>query len=163
MTMDTLAETHTTALFVTHDAEEALLVADRLAILKGGRLLQEAAPRDAYDKPASVDAAAALGPINMVEGRVARGVVETPFGPVPAGPLREGEAARVAVRAEAVRLTPGRQARVIDVRPHGAHDLVRVESQGLVWRALIAPRTPLGERVDVALYAPGAFAFSAAG
>ncbi|MCR6643798.1 MAG: ABC transporter ATP-binding protein [Terricaulis sp.] len=69
-TVQALAETGTTALFVTHDAEEALMVADRLAILKGGRLLQEAAPREAYDKPASLAAAAALGPINVFRGRV---------------------------------------------------------------------------------------------
>ncbi|HRP11865.1 MAG TPA: ABC transporter ATP-binding protein [Terricaulis sp.] len=163
VTMDALAETRTTALFVTHDAEEALLVADRLAILKNGRLLQEAAPRDAYDKPASIDVAAALGPINTAEGRVENGVVATPFGAVSARHLIEGAQVRVAVRAEAVRLAPGRQARVIDVRPHGAHDLVRIEADGVVWRALAPARTVLGERVDVGLQPAGAFAFSAAG
>jgi len=163
VTMDALAETRTTALFVTHDAEEALLVADRLAILKNGRLLQEAAPRDAYDKPASIDAAAALGPINTAEGRVENGAVATPFGAISARHLIEGAQARVAVRAEAVRLAPGRQARVIDVRPHGAHDLVRIEADGVVWRALAPARTVLGERVDVGLQPAGAFAFSAAG
>ncbi len=161
MTIDALLETHTTALFVTHDAEEALLVADRLAILKAGRLLQEAAPREAYDKPASLDAAAALGPINTYTARVENGAVQTPFGAVSAQHLPHGAAADVGVRAEAVRLTPGRQARVVDVRPHGAHDLARVEAEGVVWRALIPPRTLLGERVDVAIYSAGAFAFSA--
>ena len=163
VTMDALAQTHTTALFVTHDAEEALLVADRLAILKAGRLLQEAAPREAYDKPASLDAAAALGPINTCTGRVENGMVQTPFGPVNAANLPAGAEAHVGVRAEALRLIPGRQARVIDVRPHGAHDLARVEVQGLVWRALIPARTPLGERVDAAIQAVGAFAFAASG
>lgn len=163
VTMDALAETHTTALFVTHDAEEALLVADRLAILKAGRLLQEAAPREAYDRPASIAAAAALGPINTFEGVVENGAVQTPFGAVNATHLTHGARATVAVRAEALRLTPGRQARVIDVRPHGAHDLARVECQGLVWRALIPARTPLGERVDAAIQSAGAFAFSASG
>jgi iron(III) transport system ATP-binding protein len=161
VTMDALAETRTTALFVTHDAEEALLVADRLAILKAGRLLQEAAPREAYDRPASLDAAAALGPINIFAGRVENGVVQTPFGLVNAAHLNAGADAKIGVRAEALRLTPGRQARIVDVRPHGAHDLVRVEAQGLVWRALAPARTALGERVDVAIQSAGAFAFSA--
>jgi len=159
-TLATLAETKTTTLFVTHDAEDALQVADRLAILKAGRLLQEAAPREAYDKPASLDAAAALGPINVFEARAENGTALTPFGAVPAN-LQNGASARVAVRAESLVLRPGSQARVIDVRPHGAHDLVRIESQGVIWRALVPARTPLGQSVDVEIQPAGAFVFSA--
>ena len=156
-----LAETRTTTLFVTHDAEEALLVADRLAILKSGKLLQEGAPREAYDKPASVDAAAALGPINTYEGRANNGVIATPFGPVAAPGLNSGSPARTAVRAEAISLTPGGSARVLDVRPRGAHDLVRIEAEGVIWRALVPARTSLGETVDVQIQPAGAFAFAA--
>jgi iron(III) transport system ATP-binding protein len=159
-TLTTLAEARTTTLFVTHDAEDALQVADRLAILKAGKLLQEAAPRDAYDHPASLDAAAALGPVNMFDGVVQSGAVQTPFGAVRAA-LQEGSAARAAVRAEAIALTPGSQARVREVRPHGAHDLVRIESADVIWRALVPARTPLAETVDVELHAVGAFSFPA--
>jgi iron(III) transport system ATP-binding protein len=160
-TLAALHEARATALFVTHDAEEALVVADRLAILKAGRLLQEAAPREAYDTPVSLDAAAALGPINVFEGRVQDGVVMTPFGAVSARSLPTGAVSKAAVRAEAIHLRPGSKARLIDVRPHGAHDLARVEAEGVVWRALIAPRADLGEHVDVELQASGAFVFSA--
>lgn len=160
-TLAALAEARTTAVFVTHDAEEALLVADRLAILKGGRLLQEAAPREAYDAPVSVDAAAALGPVNMFRGRAENGAVGTPFGKVAAPRIADGGPARVAVRAEALSLTPGTLARVRDIRPHGAHDLARIEAQGLVWNTLIPARMRLGESVDVEIQAWGAFAFSA--
>jgi hypothetical protein len=51
--------------------------------------------------------------------------------------------------------------RVIDVRPHGAHDLVRIEAQQVTWRALVPARTPLGETVSVQIQPAGAFAFSA--
>ncbi len=159
-TLATLMEARTTTLFVTHDADDALQVADRLAILKAGRLLQEAPPREAYDRPASIDVAAALGPINVFDGRVENGAVATPFGNVLAPTLSAGPA-RAAVRAEALRLAPGSRARVLDVRPHGAHDLVRIEAESVVWRALIPARTELAERVDVEIYAAGAFAFSA--
>ncbi|MGD9815953.1 MAG: ABC transporter ATP-binding protein [Hyphomonadaceae bacterium] len=155
-----LRETQTTTLFVTHDAEEALLVADRLAILKKGKLVQEASPREAYDAPASLDAAAALGAINTFDGIVANGVLATPFGAI-ATSLANGAAARCVVRAEALALTPGSAARVLDVRPHGAHDLVRIEAQGVAWRALVPARSDLGETVDVALQPAGAFVFSA--
>lgn len=158
-TLATLAEAQTTTLFVTHDAEDALQVADRLAILKGGRLLQEAAPREAYDEPASVDAAAALGPVNVFDGVSENGAVATPFGAIRSN-LANGAKTRAVVRLEAMSLSPGSLARVIDVRPHGAHDLVQIESQGVVWRALVPARTPLGERVDVVLQASGSFVFS---
>lgn len=159
-TLATLAEARTTTLFVTHDAEDALQAADRLVILKAGRVLQETTPRDAYDAPASLDAAAALGPVNVFKGKVANGAVETPFGSVSAANLPSGAEAQVAVRAEALALTPGPGARVVSVRPHGAHDLVRIESQGLVWRALAPARTPIGETVSVSIQPAGAFAFS---
>ncbi len=160
-TLATLMEAKTTTLFVTHDAEDALQVADRLAILKAGELLQEAAPRTAYDRPSCVDAAAALGPINVFSGRVENGAVATPFGAVAATHLAEGAAAQIAVRAEAVTLTPGANVRVLSVRPHGAHDVVRIEAQGVVWRVLTPARTTLAETVDVELQPSGAFAFSA--
>jgi iron(III) transport system ATP-binding protein len=161
VTLTALREARTTALFVTHDAEEALQVADRLAILKAGRVLQEAAPREAYDKPASIDAAAALGPINVYAGRVAGGLVATPFGAVAAAHLPPGTEARVAVRAEAVTLTPGVGARIIDRRPHGAHDLVRIESLGVVWRALVSAETAHSDVAEIAINPRGAFVFAA--
>ncbi len=160
-TLATLAETRTTTLFVTHDAEDALQVADRLVILKAGRVLQEAAPREAYDRPASLNAAAALGPVNVFVGKAENGAIATPFGAIAAPHLVSGAAAQAAVRAEALTLASGAGARVIDVRPHGAHDLVRIEVQGVVWRALVPARTQLGETVAVTIQPAGAFAFSA--
>jgi iron(III) transport system ATP-binding protein len=160
-TLATLAEARTTTLFVTHDAEDALQAADRLVILKAGRVLQEAAPREAYDRPASLDAAAALGPINVYSGVVANGSVATPFGAVSATHLPNGARANVAVRAETLAIASGDGARVVAVRPHGAHDLVRIEAQGVVWRALTAARAPLGDTVSVTIQPAGAFAFSA--
>jgi iron(III) transport system ATP-binding protein len=159
VTLATLHEARATTFFVTHDAEEALQVADRLAILKAGRVLQEAAPREAYDEPASLDAAAALGPINVFQGRVENGAVDTPFGAVAARGLAHGVSAHAVVRAEALTLRPGSHAKLLGLRPHGAHDLARIEAQGAVWHALIAPRSSLGETVDVEIQPAGAFSF----
>ncbi|MGD9968737.1 MAG: ABC transporter ATP-binding protein [Hyphomonadaceae bacterium] len=160
-TLATLAETRTTTLFVTHDAEDALQAADRVVLLKAGKVLQEAAPREAYDRPASLDAAAALGPVNVFDGTVIAGAVSTPFGPIPAEHLIAGAKAKAVVRADAVSLSPGQGARVIAVRPHGAHDLVRIEAQGVIWRVLAPARAALGETVSVTIHPAGAFAFSA--
>ena len=159
-TLAALAEAKTTTIFVTHDAEDALQAADRLAILKAGRVLQEGTPRSVYDRPATLDAAAALGAVNVHLGQVEGGHVTTPFGPVRATHLPEGARARVAVRCETIALSPGGGARVIGVRPHGAHDLVRIEAHGIVWKALAPPRASLGDTVAVTLQPAGAFVFS---
>ena len=63
-----------TALFVTHDLEEALAVADRVAVMRAGRIAQVAAPRALYERPASVFVARFLGRANILHGTV-RGTV----------------------------------------------------------------------------------------
>lgn len=155
----TLREAGATTLFVTHDAEEALLVADRLAILRSGKLLQAATPREAYDHPTSLEAAAALGPVNVYEGRVADNLISTPFGSLAALSLANGARGRAVVRAEALRLVPGNQVRVLERRPHGAHDFVRIEAEGVIWRALVHERGASGETANVEIAPSGAFVF----
>ena len=55
---------------MTHDQKEALAIADRIAVMQGGRILQVDAPRVVYRAPASREVAAFLGDTNLVEGRV---------------------------------------------------------------------------------------------
>lgn len=159
-TVVTLAESGATTLLVTHDAEDALQTADKIAILKEGRVLQEAPPREAYERPACLDAAAALGPINVFDAVIVGGAAITPFGAVTASHLPEAARVKVAVRAEALRLRNGEDARVLDVRPHGANDLVRIEAQGVTWRALAPAGIGLGAAVAVDIHPIGAFVFA---
>jgi sulfate transport system ATP-binding protein len=75
-------EIHITTLFVTHDQEEALEVADRVAILRNGRIEQIGTPEEIYDKPASPFVYDFLGNVNLFSGRVREGTViigETEF------------------------------------------------------------------------------------
>ena len=160
-TLAAIAAIGATALFVTHDADEAMYVADRIAILKNGKLVQDGEPRAVYAHPVSPEAAAALGPVNQFDGVVRGGVLTTPFGGVRAT-LADGPA-RGVVRAEALRLTPGAAARVVDRRPQGAFDIVRVAIGDVEWRAL-APAgdgPQAGETTDVLIAENGAFVFSA--
>jgi ABC-type Fe3+/spermidine/putrescine transport system ATPase subunit len=60
-----------TALFVTHDQVEALSLADRVAVMNGGRILQEGTPAEVYDGPTSLFVAQFLGAANRLGGRVA--------------------------------------------------------------------------------------------
>ena len=59
-----------TFLFVTHDREEAMSLADRMGIMDEGRLLQVGAPADLYDRPNSPFAARFLGDVNRLDGKV---------------------------------------------------------------------------------------------
>ena len=75
-------EIHITTLFVTHDQEEALEVADRVAILRDGRIEQIGTPDEIYDNPASPFVYDFLGNVNLFSGRVREGTViigETEF------------------------------------------------------------------------------------
>jgi sulfate transport system ATP-binding protein len=75
-------EIHITTLFVTHDQEEALEVADRVAILRAGRIEQIGTPEEIYDHPASPFVYDFLGNVNLFSGRVKDGAVvigETEF------------------------------------------------------------------------------------
>lgn len=155
-----LAEAHATAVFVTHHADEALLVADRLAIMRDGRVLQEAAPREAYRNPASAEAAAALGPVNTFDAIVQRGEAITPFGAIPAPNLPDGAQARVCVRAEAVLLAPGDGVRIVSRKPQGAFDLARITAGQAEWRALIPHNLETSETAAVRFDPAGAFVFA---
>jgi iron(III) transport system ATP-binding protein len=59
-----------TALFVTHDQVEALSIADRVAVMNEGRIVQEGAPAEIYDRPNSLFVARFLGAANVLPGRV---------------------------------------------------------------------------------------------
>lgn len=154
-----IGEAEATAVFVTHHADEALLVADRLAILKEGRVLQEGTARDSYAHPASAEAAAALGPINIFETVIAHGAAATPFGAIAAPNFSEGAKVRVVARCEALGLREGQGARITDRRPQGAFDLARLSANGVEWRALIPQDMATGETADVVLNPSGVFVF----
>ena len=62
-----------TAIYVTHDQEEANAIADRMAVLEGGRIQQVGAPADLYDHPANRFVATFLGTANLIEGRIETG------------------------------------------------------------------------------------------
>ncbi len=94
-------------LHVTHDQEEALSMADRVAVLNDGRLLQVATPIDLYDRPASRFVASFVGTANLVEGVLrAPDVVETAIGVIACAPspLPAGSKVTACFRPETLRI-----------------------------------------------------------
>jgi len=66
-------EVHVTSVFVTHDQEEAMEVADRVVIINEGRIEQEGTPQQVYEAPASPFVYGFLGDVNLFRGRIHRG------------------------------------------------------------------------------------------
>ncbi len=67
-------EIHVTSVFVTHDQEEALEVADRIVVMNGGRVEQIGTPAEVYDCPASPFVYDFLGSVNLFRGRIHKGL-----------------------------------------------------------------------------------------
>jgi spermidine/putrescine ABC transporter ATP-binding subunit len=99
-----------TAVYVTHDQEEALSLSDRVAVMRDGRVLQVGTPKDLYERPMTRFVADFVGTNNLVRGTVRerRGdhlVVETVLGPftaIPNGTIGAGAACVLAIRPENV-------------------------------------------------------------
>ncbi|MEU6948901.1 ABC transporter ATP-binding protein [Streptomyces sp. NPDC046316] len=116
-----------TTVFVTHDQEEALSMADRVAVMNGGRLEQCATPTELYERPATDFVAGFIGTMNRVPGRAVRdGLVEVLGARLPVeGPDGTGDV-RVLLRPEALEVTAGGSARVTGTSFHGPTTRLRI-------------------------------------
>jgi ABC-type Fe3+/spermidine/putrescine transport system ATPase subunit len=128
--------------FVTHDQEEAMVMSDRIALLRAGQLEQVATPREIYSRPATAYVAQFIGHTNLLMGEVRGGMVRCASlawpSSVPDGPaifslrpenIRLAGTAGGAVGGDAVRI----RGRVRHQAFHGATELIRVEcADGLV-------------------------------
>ncbi len=123
--------------FVTHDQEEAMVMSDRIALLRSGELEQVASPREIYNRPATAYAAQFIGHTNLLKAEVLQGIAQCGSlswrTHLPDGP------ALFSLRPEQVRLSsavPGAvraAGKVLTQAFHGATDLIRVEcADGLV-------------------------------
>jgi iron(III) transport system ATP-binding protein len=146
-----LRSTGTTAVLVTHDQEEALAIADTVAVMQGGRITQQATPHRLYHQPTDADTARLLGEANLLPARLDTTVAHTALGPLPlsgsAGPATD---ATVLLRPHQLRLSttdgPDRvRVRVVRSVFRGADH--RVE---LVLEAGAQPLQPLVAHTDTA-------------
>jgi iron(III) transport system ATP-binding protein len=101
-----LRATGVTVLLVTHEQEEAFSLADRVALMRAGRIVQAGAPEEIYYGPASRWAAEFVGAANLLRGRLADGRVETPVGSFAAPNGDAPGDVEVLVRPELLELRP---------------------------------------------------------
>ena len=120
------------AIFVTHDQQDAFEISDRIAIMNGGAIEQIGTPKALYYTPQSRYVATFLGQCNLIEGRVEAGAIQTPIGAFDLqNPYEEAQALTLLIRpeiAELSRTAPGLSARVIESRFLGEHQEVRIRA-----------------------------------
>ena len=132
-TLAILRQSRASAIVVTHDAEEAMRMGDRIALLKDGRLVQAGTAEELYLRPQSIFAAAFFSEINEFSGHVRGGVVETPLGNVDGRRFSDGQTVRVAVRLSglSVREEGGETpARILSRRFLGVVELLELAVSG---------------------------------
>jgi iron(III) transport system ATP-binding protein len=125
-TLALLKEIDTATLLVTHDPEEAMRMADRIVLMRDGRVVQEGTPVELYNRPSDAFVARFFSETNELAGRVVNDTVATPFGDLPANGLENGSDVVVLIRPEA--LIPnkgGAETKLLSSRVLGAYTLVR--------------------------------------
>jgi iron(III) transport system ATP-binding protein len=135
-----------TAIMVTHDQEEALSIADRVAILRDGRIAQFGTPNEIYSAPVDVRLAQFLGDAVVLPGQISNGKVKTSLGElIPTKQYAESVSGLVAIRPENLYLQPNvnGDGKVI-ARQYFGHDaIVEVQTKGISVKARTAgPLTP---------------------
>jgi iron(III) transport system ATP-binding protein len=142
-----------TVLLVTHDREEAFSLADRIALMRDGKVVQEGTPEQLYFAPASRWAAEFVGAANVLSGRVVDGRVETAIGAFRANGASTRSDAQVLVRPELLELEPSPTgaARVVarEFRGHDVFYRVRLDDLELVSHRPSTEVVDLGSRVSI--------------
>ena len=143
----------TTAIYVTHDQEEAMSLADRMVVMEGGKIRQTGSPSEIYTQPADLFVANFVGSpgMNLIRGRIVRDGDGLAF-------TRQGANVHLPIRR---RVFPGRA--ILGIRP----EFIRPADRGVPGKVVLEEYmgshvyvhvdTPLGELV---MHAPGRFAIS---
>ena len=135
-----LAESKTTAVYVTHDQVEAMSMADRISVMHKGRIVQAASPIEVYRNPAAEFVAGFIGnpPMNFLPAAPAGNGQWQVAGTVLTGPDSPAETLQFAIRPEDLAPSDtGLAAKVRIVEPLGAHLLVTCDVDGALFRVVL--------------------------
>ena len=147
-----LAELGITAIFVTHDQEEAFVLGEQVAVVNEGHIEQVGTPHEIYENPASRWIAEFVGVVNFLEGTARDGMVDTPLGPIALDEPRHGQV-EVVIRPEHLVIGTGGTDATVELVEFYGHDamLVLQLEQGARLHARVPPHQALrrGEAVTV--------------
>ncbi len=133
-----LRERGTAAILVTHDRDEALALADEVALLAGGAIAVRARPSALYRDPPSPEAAAAVGNVNLIDAVIDGGRGQCVLGAIPiqpGGPEGNGGPVRLMIRPEQLQVATAAgegatPAVVLGIEYHGHDLLAQLEVHG---------------------------------
>ncbi len=150
-----------TAVFVTHDQEEAFVLGDEVAVMNDGRIVQIATPHELYATPATRWVAEFVGEASMMRGSGTGDTVTTPIGTLPLEHNHHGPV-DVLIRPEQMTITKGQTATVelIEFYGHDAMVSVNVDNQSIRVRTGPDPQVSRGDRVDLSFTGTAARAFA---
>ena len=144
-----LKSLETTVLLVTHDQEEAMAFADRLAVMKAGKVEQVGTPESVYAAPRNSFVASFLGGTNLLPGTASGDIASTALGSIPLVRPASGPVL-VSLRPEALRLVPGTESQAggpdvqVLAREFQGHGVgFTVKSGGMELTVRGAPELPL--------------------
>jgi ABC-type Fe3+/spermidine/putrescine transport system ATPase subunit len=140
-------ETGVTMLVVTHDQSEAVVLADRIALLLHGRLAQEDSPEAIFRRPASIAVARFFGGANFLPGRAERGVFHGPLGPLPLPVGTADGPGTLTIRPEAIGLgdpAAAHRGKVVSTTFLGTQSRVILDLADQRLEALVPPEAALG-------------------
>jgi iron(III) transport system ATP-binding protein len=110
-TLALLKDEGTAVLLVTHEPQEAMRMADQIALMRAGQIVQQGAPYNLYNAPVDRDAAGFFSDINVVSGVVKNALTETPFGQFLVPGAVDGAEVEIIIRPQHLRLDFDRQGR----------------------------------------------------
>ena len=129
-TLDLLKEEGTAVLLVTHEPEEAMRMADQIALMRDGRVVQQGAPYNVYNAPCDRAAASFFSDINVLRGYVQGALIHTAFGHFLAPGHADGTSVEIVFRPQHVKIDFDRGGRGPNPTPSDG-----VPARGIVERA----------------------------
>lgn len=103
-TLDILKDEGTAVVLVTHEPDEAMRMADEIALMRGGRIMQSGAPYNIYNTPVDKAAAAFFSDINVIRGTSRGALTETPFGAFLTPGQADGAAVDIVIRPQHLKI-----------------------------------------------------------
>lgn len=156
-----LAAAGATAVFVTHDQEEAFLIGDQVALMLDGRIAQVGTPADLYERPASRAVATFVGDANLLPAHASGHVADTPVGRVALARPAHGTV-EVVIRPECIAACAGDEAIVERIEYYGHDAVIVTSSRGCPVRCRVMGRPPYdaGDRIGLEYVGEPSVAFS---
>ena len=110
-TLAILKSEGTAVLLVTHEPGEAMRMADEIALMRDGQIVQQGAPYNIYNTPVDLQAAAFFSDINVIRGKVQGALTDTPFGQFLAPGVPDGTDVDIVIRPQHLKIDFDRQGR----------------------------------------------------